>query len=769
MFDRVVVVDWSSAGRPVTGRDSVWVAAATRGGGAVESWNPPTRAQAEELLQALTAAALDADERLLIGVDVAFGYPAGFARALTGEAGALSVWEWLEARISDDARNRNNRFQVAAAINRALPGVGPFWFRPAGLDLPDLPPKGSLRTDHAMAELRVVETRARGAQSVWKLGGAGSVGGQALTALPVLWRLRSAAGGGRVAAWPLEAGWREAQVVLAEVYPALLRQQTATLMRKSSAGTVRDAVQVRLLAEALLRLGDGIEALLEAAVSAAPLPEEGWILGVGAEESLRAVAAEAAEAAATVAGAGLDATTAGEAAPDGGAVHPALIPPRLRNDCFAMPQGVSWVPVDAALARLRAALVPIRDTEDLPVAAAGGRILAVETRARRANPPCPNAAVDGYGFAHSALAARGPHEFPLLDGRAAAGQPFGRAVQHATAVRILTGAILPEGVDTVVLDEDCATDGRRVAFDGPIRAGANTRRAGEDIGEGAVALPAGRRLTAPDLALLSALGVGRVRVLRQLRVAVLSTGDELLADPGAQAAAHQIFDANRPMLLEVLRRWGYAPVDLGCAPDDAAQIAARLDRGAREADVILTSGGASAGDEDHVSRLLRAHGQLSSWRIALKPGRPLALALWPSGAGDAVGARAATQAAAQALDTAASAVPVIGLPGNPVAALVCTLVFARPALSLLSGAGWSEPLAMTVPAAFSKQKKPGRREYLRARINGAGAAEVFASEGSGRISGLCWAEGLVELPDGAATIAPGDQVRYLPYAGFGLG
>ena len=420
----------------------------------------------------------------------------------------------------------------------------------------------------------------------------------------------------------------------------------------------------------------------------------------------------------------------------------ALTPPRLRNDCFAMPQGVDWVPVDVALAHLRDRLHAVTATEDLPVLQARGRVLAAPVAARRSNPPRPNSAVDGYGFAHAATGA-GVQRLPLVPGRAAAGQPFADAVPSGHALRILTGAILPEGVDTVVLEEDCATDGQVVAFDGPVKRGINTRQAGEDVPEGAMVLPAGRVLTPADLALLSAVGVARVAVHRRLRVAVLSTGDELLADPASPAAPHQIFDANRPMLLALLADWGFEAVDLGHAPDAADEIAARLDRGAREADAILTSGGASAGDEDHVSRLLRARGTLSSWRIAVKPGRPLALALW-------------------------GGVPVFGLPGNPVAALTCALVFARPALSLLSGAGWAQPQGFTVPAAFSKRKKAGRREYLRARLTAEGAAEVFASEGSGRISGLSWATGLVELPDGACTVAPGDPVRYLPYAGFGI-
>ena len=400
------------------------------------------------------------------------------------------------------------------------------------------------------------------------------------------------------------------------------------------------------------------------------------------------------------------------------------------------------VPVDEALARLRAALVPVTGTEVVALADAAGRVLAADAVAQRANPPEANAAVDGYGFAAAAVGT-GPQRLALVAGRAAAGQPFGGAVPRGAAIRILTGAVLPVGVDAVVMDEDCVLDGGAVGFAVPVKAGMNTRPAGEDVAAGALALAAGHRLRAPDLALLAALGVGRVQVCRRLRVGVLSTGDEIIPDPALPALPHQIWDANRPMLLALAAGWGCAAVDLGHVRDDRRKIAARLDRGAARVDVILTSGGASAGDEDHVSRLLRTRGTLSSWRIAMKPGRPLALALWRG-------------------------VPVLGLPGNPVAALVCALIFARPALSALGGGGWPAPQGFTVPAAFSKRKKAGRREYLRARLNAEGQAEVFGSEGSGRISGLSWADGLVELPDAAVDIAPGCAVRFLPYGSFGV-
>ncbi|UWR03364.1 molybdopterin molybdenumtransferase MoeA [Ruegeria conchae] len=418
---------------------------------------------------------------------------------------------------------------------------------------------------------------------------------------------------------------------------------------------------------------------------------------------------------------------------------PDISPPPLRNDCFALPAGVNWTPVDDALALLRDRLTVVTGVESAPLMQAAGRILAEDVQAKRSNPPQPNTAVDGYGFAGPV--ADGPCVLPLVEGRAAAGVPFGGKVPSGHAVRVLTGAALPEGVDTVILEEDVTLDQGHIAFRGPLKKGANARKAGEDVVEGALALPAGRRLTPADLALLSAIGLAEVPVYKVLRVGVLSTGDELV-EPGDIAAPGQIYDANRPMLLSLVERMGFEPVDLGSAEDSREALEDHLDQAARRVDVILTSGGASAGDEDHVSALLQEAGAMQEWRIALKPGRPLALGMWDQ-------------------------TPVFGLPGNPVAAMVCMLVFARPALSLMAGAGWQEPQGFDVPAAFEKRKKPGRREYLRARIR-EGRAEVFHSEGSGRISGLSWAEGLVEIEDGARDIQPGDPVRFIPYGSFGL-
>ncbi len=413
-----------------------------------------------------------------------------------------------------------------------------------------------------------------------------------------------------------------------------------------------------------------------------------------------------------------------------------LAPPPLRNDCFALPPGVHWTPVQEALEMLRGRLHAVTEQETLPVAQAGGRVLAKDVTAIRANPPLPNTAVDGYGFAGGR--GEGVHELPLVQGRAAAGDRPG-AVPKGQAIRVLTGAALPQGVDTVILQEDVTTQSGVLRFNGPIKQGANTRKAGEDVQAGDVILAAGTRIGPAELALLAAAGVAEVRLCKRLKVGVISTGDELV-EMGGPAHDAQIYDANRPMLLHLAASFGHEPVDLGRVADDRSALRARLDAAAQQVDVILTSGGASAGEEDHVSALLTEAGAMALWRIAVKPGRPLALGLWHG-------------------------VPVFGLPGNPVAALVCTLIFGRPAMGLLAGAGWHEPQGFDVPAAFEKRKKPGRREYLRARMR-EGRVEVFASEGSGRISGLSWAEGLVELDEAARDIQPGDLVRFIPYGSF---
>ncbi len=698
-FDTVAIVDWSGGNDTGTRprKDAIWLGI-TRDGTDAEPQYIRNRMEAETILTDLIECETAANRRLFIGLDFPFAYPSGFARALTGTDDPFAVWEWLTDHVTDTPK-ANNRFEVAGQINRALGnGIGPFWGngRP-NHDVPGLP-----RTKQGYRNLfpdrRAVEEQAKGSFTCWQLSGAGAVGGQVLTGLPVLHRLRQRFPG-LIATWPFEP--LDTPVALVEIWPGLINP---IVKRAEARGGIRDAHQVRLLARAVARLHPGaLAAMLEVTA-----PVEGWIMGLGHEDKLMAAADDI------------------------------LHPPPLRDDCFALPAGVDWTPVDDALALLQDRLHPVVGTETLPLDRNRGRILAADVTAKRANPPLPNTAVDGYGFAHASLT-DGNQTLPLIPGRAAAGMAFEGTVPPGHAIRILTGAALPQGVDTVILQEDVTASDTAIAFRPGIKPGANTRKAGEDVMAGDTILRQGRRLTPADLALLSATGNTDLSVYTPLRVAVLSTGDELV-EPRATAAPGQIFDANRPMLLGLVEQFGFTPIDLGRAPDDRDTLRATLDRGAQQADVILTSGGASAGDEDHVSALLNEAGAMSQWRIAVKPGRPLALGLW-------------------------NGAPVFGLPGNPVAALVCTLIFARPAMGLLSGQGWRRPQGFQVPAAFSKSKKPGRREYLRARVTD-GQAEVFKSEGSGRISGLSWAEGLVELPDGAATISPGDPVTYIPFASF---
>ena len=701
-FDTIAIVDWSAGKRAPArpSKDAIWIGV-VRQGAEHDPVYCRSRIEAEAWLSSFIKAEADAGRRALIGFDFPFGYPRGFVGQVTGADDPLVFWDWLESRITDTEAGENNRFDVASEINRLFDGPGPFWGKPTEDAWPDVPYRKSGISYDICAERRACDLAAKASSSCFQLFFNPTVGSQALMGLPMLARLRRHAG---VAVWPFQE-WSDAQTVLVEIWPGLIEPAVKELQSEE----IRDAAQVRLLARALAKL---LPARLDAMLKdiGPEAHDEAWILGAGHTQDL------------------IDA--AGE--------RVTLTPPPLRNDCFALPAGVDWTPVDDALALLLDRMTPVVGTETVPLMQAAGRVLADDLAAKRSNPPHPNTAVDGYGFAGSVIG-DGPQTLPLVPGRAAAGAPFAGIVPEGHAIRVLTGADLPKGVDTVVLDEDVRAGDGQIAFHGPLRRGANTRKAGEDVVHGDIALEAGRVLTPADLALAAAVGHGRLDVRKKLRVAVLSTGDEIV-EPGALAAEGQIFDANRPMLLSLCSGFGYDAVDMGCAADDREEVRAALDAAAGLSDVILTSGGASAGDEDHISALLRATGAMQEWRIALKPGRPLALGLWKG-------------------------VPVFGLPGNPVAALVCTLIFARPAMGALSGAGWMEPQGFNVPAAFEKRKKPGRREYLRARIRD-GQAEVFKSEGSGRISGLSWAEGLVELPDGAVHVTQGDSVRYIPFGSF---
>jgi molybdopterin molybdotransferase len=693
MFDTVLIVDWSGGNdRGATPKkDAIWTGVA-RAGMAEDPIYHRNRLLAENWITAFLADEHAHGRRVLAGFDFAFGYPAGFGQVLTGSDDPFAIWDWFAAHVQD-SRKTNNRFDLAGRINRLFDGIGPFWGNGLARDIPDLPRKGLDRHSHGMPEKRDAEKAAKGAFPVWQLSGAGAVGSQVITGLPVLARLRHRFGAA-LAVWPFEE--LDTPIALVEVWPSLIGK---TIAAATPPDAIKDAVQVQVLARAISALpADDLHRMLDI-----PFTREGSIFGLGHMPLLERAAS--------------------------------ALP--LRNDCFALPQGVRWTPVDTALAHLRRHLRPVTGVENLPLGAVAGRYLAQDVTALRAHPPAANAAVDGYGFAGPA--ATGPQTLTLKQGRAAAGQPFAGIVPAGHAIRILTGANLPPGVDTVVMQEDVQATDAAITFQGPLKRGANARAAGEDMTQGQTIARKGRRITPADLGMFATSGVGQLQVHRPLRVGILSTGDEL-REAGTSASEGQIFDANRPMLTALVQDWGYQAVDLGRGPDDRARLRKMLDQGAEACDVILTSGGASAGDEDHISALLSDTGSLALWRVAMKPGRPLAMGMWQG-------------------------TPVLGLPGNPVAAIVCALVFAVPALALLAGGDWPEPQGFSLPAAFAKTKKAGRREYLRARVRD-GRAEVFASEGSGRVSGLSWADGLVVLGDDAMQIAPGDPVTYIPFGSF---
>lgn len=409
---------------------------------------------------------------------------------------------------------------------------------------------------------------------------------------------------------------------------------------------------------------------------------------------------------------------------------------RLADDCFAAdPLALT---VEAALDRIRKRLHAVTATETVTLDAALDRVLAQDVVSPIDVPPHDNAAVDGYAVRAADLTADGA-DLPVAD-RVAAGHPLDGTPPPGTAVRIFTGAPIPDGVDTVVMQEDChATEGR-VRLPAGTRPGANVRRRGEDVRRGAVTLAAGRRLGPGDIGLAASIGRTALAVRTRLRVAVASTGDEV-TEPGEALRPGAVFDANRHTVKALLARLGCAVTDLGILRDDPGTIARALIEAAGSHDVVMTSGGVSAGEEDHVRAAVSNHGRIDAWRLSVKPGRPVALGV--------IGGRA-----------------FIGLPGNPVAAVVAFVTLARPILLALAGAEVAAPARYPVTAGFDHAKKPGRREFLRVRLE-AGAPPVAVKagpDGSGILSALAAADGLIDLAAESTGLAKGETADYLPFS-----
>jgi len=405
------------------------------------------------------------------------------------------------------------------------------------------------------------------------------------------------------------------------------------------------------------------------------------------------------------------------------------------------------MPLPALLATLRNQITAVSETEPVALTEALGRVLGQTVSAPRSLPAWDNAAMDGYAVAEAETGQPEPRRLTLV-GRAAAGAPWPGVLSPGQTVRILTGAPAPAGCAAVVVEEDCRAEAGAVLVPAGIKPGSNLRRAGEDVVAGEAVLAAGQRLRPFELGLLAALGLGTVTVYRRLRVAIGSSGNEL-HEPGSGTAegpgAGAIFDANRYLLRASLQELGCQVTDLGILGDDQAQISAALAGAAGSHDLLVTSGGMSLSEEDHLkAALLAAGGQLTAWRAAIKPGKPVGLGrLGPA--------------------------LFLGLPGNPVAVAVLFQLLVRPALGWLAGAnGEGAWPRITVRAAFSLKRKPGRREFLNGHLvtdaDGATAVRLDPRQGSHVLSGLVRAEVLVELGETVTTVAPGDPVTVLALA-----
>ncbi len=413
---------------------------------------------------------------------------------------------------------------------------------------------------------------------------------------------------------------------------------------------------------------------------------------------------------------------------------------QLSDDCFAF--GGALMRADEALRVLAARIVPLAGPETAPLRALRGRILAEDIVAPRAVPPHDNAAVDGYAVHHADLDPADETTMKI-EGRAAAGHPLGAPSPRGRAVRVFTGAAMPEGPDSVFMQEDVRVEGDTAIFPPGLKKGANRRKAGEDVEKGKTILRAGHRLRAQDVGLIASIGLSQARVRAALKVAVFSTGDEL-REPGGEAPKGTVYDANRFALMALLEQTGAVVTDLGILPDKRDAVTEALAGAAETHDALITSGGMSTGDEDHVRAAVEANGAIDFWRLAIRPGRPVALGRVKGKA-------------------------FVGLPGNPVAMVVTFLRFARPVLLRLGGASGVEPLTFRVRSEAPIKKKIGRREWLRASLvpapdGGAPFARRFPRDGAGILTSLVESDGLIELAEDVGEVAAGDPVDFLPFS-----
>ena len=417
------------------------------------------------------------------------------------------------------------------------------------------------------------------------------------------------------------------------------------------------------------------------------------------------------------------------------------------NDCFA--NDGTMLTHEQALEKLTQGLAPIGETRSVRLDDAVGEVLAKPVFAPRNIPAHTNSAVDGYGFSFADYDSHEGTLFPVT-GIMAAGSPLEGGAGPNSAVRIFTGAAVPKGYETVVMQEDVelvsSGDGDLVRIPAGLKQGANVRLAGEDVREGVTVLAANRRLSPQDLAAIASTGAAEIECYRPLRVAIFSTGDEVIR-PGTPFEHGKVYDSNAAMLRGLIAKTGASCNDLGVLPDDASIIEAELSKAAQSHDVLLTSGGVSVGELDFVLAALNKLGSVHLWKIAIKPGRPMSFGQ----IGDCL---------------------MLGLPGNPVAAFLCFLLYAQPVLSTVSGQHWQPPQRYKVRAGFSMNKKPGRREFLRGVLehgsDGSLRVNKYARDGSGLISSLTQADGFIELGEDVSEVNSGDLVDFVPFSSFAL-
>jgi molybdopterin molybdotransferase len=391
-------------------------------------------------------------------------------------------------------------------------------------------------------------------------------------------------------------------------------------------------------------------------------------------------------------------------------------------------------------------ILPIAETERVPLHGARERVVAHDIIAPINLPPFDNSAVDGYAVRHADLHGDGETALPVSD-RLTAGARANVSLKSGTAVRIFTGAAMPKGADTVFMQEDVTVEGNRVTVPKGLKLGANRRLAGEDVAIGATVLPSGTVLEAQHVALAAALGLTEIVVRRRLRVAIFSTGDEVV-EPGSIRDGAGVYDSNRFLLSELLDQLGAIVTDLGILPDDPEKLSSRLADAAAGHDLIVTSGGVSTGEADYVRHAVERIGSLVFWRVAIKPGRPVALGVIPAASGHSAA--------------------FVGLPGNPVAVFVTFVRVVKPLLRRLSGARPDRLVPLPVRSAFAYRKKKDRREYVRVTLRRGVDGEVEAvkhpQDGAGILTSLTETDGLLEFPEDVTTIEPGARVGFLSYA-----